>query len=202
MVDLLASPDEKTDYDNASRLGVAEKVGDLNDVQGSGKPEVVRPQTLCEEPSCCVNQNTVGASEQSGVFASGNPHKISTSIFESEVLDPEILKRSLIGAVKDSTMTKTISKSISTLSSAHFPTQNPSSNMNTTEPSINHQAALLPDHNEARSSTKDEIFEHIASDLSTTESIEISLPVGGKECTVEECDSMEMDSIQAEASNV
>ena len=205
MVDLLASPDEKADYGNASRLGVAETVGDLHDVQGSGKPGVVRPQTLCEESSCCVNQNTVGASEQSGVFASGNPHEISTSISESEILEPEILKRNLIETVKDSTMTKTISKSISTLSSAHFGTQNPSSSINTTEPSINHQAALLPGHNEASSSSKDknsEIFGHIASDLSTTESNEISLPVGGKECTVEECDSMEMDSIQAEASNV
>ena len=202
MVDLLASPDKKADYGNASRLGVAVTVGNLNDVQGSGKPEVVSPQTLCEEPSCCVNQNTVGASEQSGVFTSGNLHEISTSISESEILEPEILKRNLIEMVKDSTMTKTISKSISTLSSAHFRTQNPSSSMNTTEPLINHQAALLPGHSEARSSSKDEIFGHIASDLSITESNEISLSVGGKECTVEECDSMEMDSMQAEASNV
>ena len=227
VVDLLASPE--TESDNANKFGFTEKIGDLNDVQGSGKPEVLTPQTLRveAEASDCVNKSTAGASEQSVVYTSGNLYEMSNSISESSGLEPVILNRNLIETVKDSSMNSAITcsdilalngnsnnpmQSLAPVSNANFHTENASSSNNNTtqqfqnsiDTTVNHRAAVLSGNSVASSSSTDknsEFFGHIANELTTAESKEISLPAEGKECTIQESGSMEMDTIQAKASN-
>ena len=222
VVDLLASPE--TEPDNANKFGFTEKIGDINDVQGSGKPEVLTPQTLRveAEASDCVNKSTAGASEQPVVYTSGNLYEMSNSISESSGLEPVILNRNLIETVRDSSMNNAITcsdiltlndssnnliPSLAPASNANFHTENvSSSNNNTTQhfqndvdSTVNHRAAVLSGNSDTSSSSADknsDIFGHIANELTTAESKEISLPAEGKECTIKESGSME-----AKASN-
>ena len=227
VVDLLASPE--TEPDNANKFGFTEKIGDLNDVQGSGKPEVLTPQTLRVEAevSDCVNKSTAGASGQPVVYTSGNLYEMSNSISDSSGLEPVILNKNLIETVNDSSMNSAITcsdilalngnsnnpmQSLAPVSNANFHTENASSSINNTtqqfqnsiDRTVNHRTAVLSGNSDTSSSSADknsDIFGHIANELTTAESKEISLPAEGKECTIQESGSMEMDTIQAEASN-
>jgi hypothetical protein len=124
VVDLLTSPEDIADNGDANKVEnpskITEKVGDFNDVQGSGKLEALAPQSLCDEsiqlvdPSCCVNQSTAGAFGQSVVCTSGNQHERSSNITSvSESIGQQLVNRKPSEGVQDISINHAVSGAVS-----------------------------------------------------------------------------------------